>query len=124
MINANEIVSVTKADLLSLYSTILLQASGNSGLAKLVVADGIAKLATNNGIVLADIPVDQVDFDVTTSSVSAGTVYFMAGNGYKGVSKDGTLVTAGDGSVAVVADGSLYKAVLSSGTVTVTRVGF
>ena len=124
MINANQIVPVTKTDLISLYGLILLQASGNSSLAKLAVSGGVAKLTTNSGIVIADLPVDQVDFDMTTSSVSAGTVYFVAGAGYKGVSKDGTLVTPGDGSATVEDDGTLYKAVLSSGTVTVTKAGF
>ena len=39
MINTNRIVPVTKVDLISLYGLILLQASGNSSLAKLASND-------------------------------------------------------------------------------------
>lgn len=126
MINSNRIVPVTKTDLLSLYSTILLQASGNSGLVKLVSNDvaGDYTIKTNNAIAIADQPVVSCDIDATTSSVSACTLFFMAADGYTGFSIDGVAEEPADGSVDVVADGSLYKAVLASGDITITKVGF
>lgn len=126
MINSNRIVPVTKTDLISLYGVILMQASGNSGLAKLVSTDiaGDYQIKTNNGVLLADQPVVSCDIDATASSVSACTLYFMADPAFTGFTIDGVAETPADGSVDVVADGSLYKAVLASGDITITKVGF
>lgn len=126
MINSNRIVPVTKTDLLSLYSTILLQASGNSGLAKLASNDiaGNYQIKTNNGVLIADQPVVSCDIDATASSVSACTLFFMADPAFTGFTIDGVAETPADGSVDVVDDGSLYKAVLASGDITITKVGF
>lgn len=126
MINSDRIVPVTKTDLISLYSTILLQASGNSGLAKLTSTDiaGNYQIKTNNGVLIADQPVVSCDIDATTSSVSACTLYFMADPAFTGFTIDGVAEEAAAGSVDVVADGSLYKAVLASGDITITKVGF
>lgn len=126
MINANRIVPVEKTDLISLYSVILKQDSNNSGLAKLAAdtVDGQFQVKTNSAVLIADQPVKSVDFDTTASSVTAGTVYFVAAYDYVGFSIDGVAEEAADGSVDVVADGSLYKAVLATGAVTITRVGF
>ena len=126
MINSNRIVPVTKTDLISLYSVILVQASGNSSLAKLVSDDieGNYQIKTNSAVVIADQPVVSCDIDATASSVSACTLYFMADSAFKGFTIDGVAEELADGSVDVVADGTLYKAVLSSGDITVTKVGF
>lgn len=126
MINENRIVPVTKTDLLSLYSVILKQDSNNSGLAKLVSSDvvGNFEIKTNSAVLIADQPVVSCDIDATASSVSAATLFFVADNAFVGFSIDGVAVTPADGSAAVVADGSLYKAVLSSGAITITKVGF
>lgn len=124
MINENRIVPVVKIDLISLYGLILKQDSNNSGLAKLAAdtIDGDFQIKTNSAVLIADQPVKTIDFDSTTSSVSAGTVYFVAGYDYVGFTIDGVAVTpTGD----VVADGyTLYKAVLSSGAITITKAGF
>lgn len=126
MINSDRIVPVTKTDLISLYGVILMQASGNSGLAKLASTDiaGDYQIKTNNAVLLADQPVVSCDIDATASSVSACTLYFMADPAFAGFTIDGDAVEAAEGSVDVVADGSLYKAVLASGDITITRVGF
>lgn len=126
MINSDRIVPVTKTDLISLYSVILAQASGNSGLAKLVSSDiaGDYQIKTNNGVLIADQPVVSCDIDATTSSVSACTLFFMADPAFTGFTIDGVVEEAAEGSVDVVADGSLYKAVLASGDITITKVGF
>lgn len=127
MINMNRIVPVEKIDLISLYGLILLQASGNSGLAKLAAntIDGEFQVKTNSAVLIADQPVKTVDFDSTASSVSAGTVYFVPSFDYVGFTIDGVAETPASGSVDVVADGyTLYKAVLSSGDITITKAGF
>lgn len=125
MINSNRIVPVMATDLISLYSVILVQASGNSSLAKLASNDveGNYQIKTNSAVLLADQPVVSCDIDATASSVSACTLYFMADPAFKGFSIDGVAEELADGSVDVVADGTLYKAVLSSGDITVTKVG-
>lgn len=126
MINENRIVPVTKTDLLSLYSVILKQDSNNSGLAKLVSSDivGNFEIKTNSAVLIADQPVVSCDIDATASSVSAATLFFVADNAYAGFSIDGLAVTPAEGSAAVVADGSLYKAVLATGAITITKIGF
>ena len=126
MINSDRIVPVTKTDLISLYSVILMQASGNSGLVKLASNDiaGNYQITTNNAVAIADQPVVSCDIDATDSSVTACTLYFMADPAFTGFTIDGDAVEAAEGSVDVVADGSLYKAVLASGDITITKVGF
>ena len=117
MINANRIVPVMKTDLISLYSVILMQASGNSSLAKLEAdnVEGDFQIKTNSAVLIADQPVRSIDFDATASSVSAGTVYFVAAYDYEGFTIDGVAEEPADGSVDVEPDDStLYKAVLAS----------
>lgn len=126
MINSNRIVPVTKTDLISLYGLILKQNSSYGSLAKLVSDDivGNYQVKTNSAIVIADQPLVSCDIDATASSVSGCTVFFVADDGYKGFSIDGVAETPAGGSVDVVADGSLYSAVLSSGDITISKVGF
>ena len=126
MINNNRIVPVVKTDLISLYGLILKQNSSYGSLAKLASLDieGNYKVTTNSAIVICDQPAVSIDFDATASSVSAGTVFFVADNGFKGIAIDGTIVEPADGSADVVADGSLYAAALATGAVTISKVGF
>lgn len=127
MINQNRIVPIEKVDLISMYGLILQQNSSFSSLAKLAAAtiDGQFTVATNNAVVIADQPVKSVNIAATASSVSACTVFFVADYAYEGFSIDGVAEAPADGSVDVVADGhTLYKAVLSSGDITITKVGF
>ena len=127
MINNNRIVPIEKVDLLSMYGLILQQNSSFSALAKLAAdtIDGEFQVKTNSAVLICDQPVKSVDFDTTASSVTAGTVFFVADYAYEGFSIDGVAETPADGSVAVAADGhTLYKAVLSSGDITITKVGF
>lgn len=126
MINNDRIVPVTKTDLISLYGLILKQNASYGSLAKLASLDieGNYKVTTNSAVVICDQPAVSIDFDATASSVSAGTVFFVADNGFKGVAIDGAIVDPADGSVDVVADGSLYAAALATGAVTISKVGF
>ena len=118
MINTDRIVPVTTTDLLSLYSVILMQASANSAMTALQAddVDGDFTVAST-GIKLAAQPVKSVNF-----TANAGTLYFVAAYAYEGFKVNGAAVTP---TGTVVADGhTLYKAVLSSGAVTITQVGF
>lgn len=124
MINTDRIVPVTAVDLISLYGLILKQNSNNSGLVALDATNpGEFEVASTAGSVLiADEPVETVDF---ATGYSAGTVYFVPAYDYVGFSINGTAVTPESDSDDVVADGrTLYKAVLGSGEVTITQVGF
>lgn len=120
MINNDRIVPVQATDLISLYSAILVAA--NVSVSKLAADEmGVFQIKTNSATYLANEPAVTIDFDATTSSVSAGTVYFVPAYDYKGFTIDGAaVVPTGD----VVADGkSLYKAVLATGAITITKVG-
>lgn len=124
MINKDRIVPVQATDLLSLYGLILKMDSNNSTLAKLdaLDVDGNFKVTSGSAPLLCSQPAETIDIDATTSSVSACTVYFVPAYDYKGFTIDGSAVTP---TGSVDADGvTLYKAVLSSGSITITKVGF
>lgn len=121
MINNDRIVPITVVDLLSMYGLIL--AIGLDSAPTALAADDTAgdfTVSDNSATVLANEPVKTVNF---ASGVSAGTVYFVPAYNYEGFSIDGTATaTAG---ATVTADGrSLYSATLSSGTITIAKVGF
>lgn len=128
MINTDRIVPVEKIDLISLYGLILKQdTTNNSSLTKLAAKtiDGDFQITSGSAPLLADQPVKTFDIDATASSVSACTLYFVADYAFKGFTIDGVAAEAAAGSAEVVADGAtLYKAVLSSGSVTITKIGF
>ena len=125
MINSNRIVPVTATDLLSLYGVILKQdTTNNSSLAKLDALDtaGDFQIKSGSAPLLASEPVATCDIDATASSVSTCTFYFVPAYDYKGFSIDGVAVTP---TGTVEADGrTLYKAVLATGAITITKVGF
>lgn len=120
MINQDRIVPVTAIDLITLYGLIL-NVTVDGGVTALEAddTDGDFSQDTTAKVVIANEPVKTLDFG---SSVSTGTVYFVPAYDYVGFTKNGSAITAtGD----VEADGrTLYKAVLSSGSVTITNVGF
>ena len=124
MINKDRIVPVQATDLLSLYGLILKMDSNNSTLAKLdaLDVDGNFKVTSGSAPLLCSQPAETIDIDATASSVSSATIYFVPAYDYKGFSIDGSAVTP---TGSVDADGvTLYKAALSSGTITITKVGF
>lgn len=127
MINTNQIVPITATDLLTLLGTVM--AIGQESLAAVPTAlaplnvEGDYKVTTNSAVYLASAPLKSLDFDATTSSVSAGTVYFVPAYDYEGFKIDASAVTTAGAEVK--ADGcTLYKAVLSSSTITISKVGF
>jgi hypothetical protein len=124
MINKDRIVPVQATDLLSLYGLILKMDSNNSSLAKLdaLDVDGAFKVTSGSAPLLCSQPAETIDIDATASSVSAATIFFVPAYDYKGFTIDGSAVTP---TGSVDADGvTLYKAALSSGAITITKVGF
>ena len=120
MINADRIVPITQVDLISMYGLILLQASGNSSMAALQADTIDGQFSCGTGMHLAAQPVKSCDF-----TGASGTLYFVPDYAYEGFTKSGAAVTIADNDVVVEPDGhSLYKAVLASNTVTITKVGF
>ena len=126
MINKDRIVPVQATDLLSLYGLILKMDSNNATLAKLdaLDVDGNFKVTSGSAPLLCSQPVESIDIDATASSVSSATIYFVPAydDHYKGFTIDGSAVTP---TGSVDADGvTLYKAALSSGAITITKIGF
>ena len=127
MINKDRIVPIQAVDLISMYGLILLQDSSNSGLTALdaVDVDGNFEITDGSNPLIASEPVSTCDVDATGSSVSAFTMYFVPAYDYAGFTVDGAAATIADNGVTVDADGrTLYKAVLATGTITITKVGF
>lgn len=121
MINSNRIVPVLATDLLTLYGNIL--AIANVSVTALQ-ATGIGEMALDSGsgnFICAE-PLKDFAFG---SGVTSATVYFIPAYNYVGFKKDGATLTIADNDVVVEKDGStLYKAVLSTNTLTITKVGF
>ena len=122
MINTDRVVPVMATDLISLYAVILKQDSNNSGLVKLAAsAPGEFTQSTNSAVAIAAEPVTKLDF---AAAATAGTVYFVPSLDFKGFSLAG-VDTDYTGTIDENGIGSdLYKAVLSSGTITVSKIGF
>lgn len=119
MINTSRIVPVMATDLLTLYGIILKQDSDNSSLEVLAASEvGEFEVAAASKVYLANEPVKTLNFGEDATS---GTVYFVPALDYVGFSIAGTAATpTGD----VVADGNtLYKAVLATNAITITKVG-
>lgn len=120
MINKNRIIPITSVDYLTLIGTMLAIANVTYSVLAASTVDGEFTSGTNNVTVLCDQPVKSLNFG---SGVSAGTVYFVAGYNYEGIKVNGAAATIADGSVTVDKESFvLYKAVLSSGSVTITAV--
>lgn len=122
MINNSRVIPVTKSDLLSMIYLMFAVHTENATINGILAAadvEGSYTVSENNKVYVADAPVKTVNFAATAT---AGTVYFIPAYDYAGFKLAGAAtVTAG---ANVDADGvTLYKAVLSSGTVTISKVG-
>lgn len=125
MINNDRIVPVQKIDLLSLIGTVLTIAQVEFAvLAALDVEGDFSVTGTGAaGNKLANQPVKTLDF---ASGVTGGTVYFIPAYDFKTITVAGAAATIDDAGLDlddIQPDGvTLYKAVLSSGEVTITAV--
>ena len=121
MVNLKNIIPVVKMDLLSLIGTILTIANVSFAIAEASVS-GACDITGSGaaGNFLANAPVKTIDFK---SGVTGATVYFIPAYDYEGIKVAGAAATMASESVAVLADScNLYKAVLSSGEVTISAV--
>lgn len=125
MINNDRIVPITAVDLISMYGLVLAaSAAAASGTAptKLDAVDtaGDFSQTTNSATVICSEPVKSLNFG---ASVTAATVYFVPAYDYTGFTKTGATITKAGADVD--ADGrTLYKATLSTNTLTFAKVGF
>jgi len=118
MINDKRIVPVTKVDLLTLYGNIM-KLAGTTVAAVQASQPGVFVVSSGSGNVIAAEPIKSFDF---ASGVSSMTVYFVPAFDFEGFKVAGTAVEA---TGSVDADGAtLYTATLSSGAVTIAKVGF
>lgn len=117
MINTERIVPVTQIDLISLYGLILKLSQSTAPTALNATTVNGQFTVAEAGTYIASEPVQTLDF-----TAASGTVYFVPAYDYSGFTVNGAAVTpTGD----VLADArTLYKAVLGSGNVTITQVGF
>ena len=121
MVNNDRIVPVQKIDFLSLIGTILALHGTSYSVIQASDVDGTFAVTGSGaaGNKLAAQPLKSLDFK---SGVTSGTVYFVAAFDYEGFKVAGAAATMGAGAT-VKKDGiTLYKAVLSSSTVTITAV--
>jgi hypothetical protein len=121
MVNKDFIIPVQKTDLLSLYGTVLTIANVSFAIAAASVEGDVDITGTGAaGNFLANGPVKSIDFK---SGVTGGTVYFIPAYDYAGIKVAGAAATMASESVEVdAANVGLYKAVLSSGEVTISAV--
>ena len=121
MINNDRIVPIQKIDFLSMIGTILTLHGTSYAVLAASDVEGTFSVTGSGaaGNKLAAQPVKSLDF---ASGVTSGTVYFVAAYDYAGITVNGS-TSYGNDSATVKADGiTLYKAVLSSGDVTVTAI--
>lgn len=120
MINKDRIVPIEKIDLLTLIGTAM-ALDGTSY--AVIVGDTEGNFSVTGtgaaGNKLANQPVKSLDF---ASGVTSATIYFVAAYDYVGFTKNGAAVTYGEGATVKKDGVTLYKAVLSSSTVTITAV--
>lgn len=122
MINKDRIVPIQKMDLLTMIGTILaLHGTSYAVLAASTIEGAFSVTGSGAaGNKLANQPVKSIDF---ASGVTGGTVYFVAAYDYAGITVAGAAATMASGSETVKPDGvTVYKAVLSSGEVTITAI--
>lgn len=122
MINNDRIVPIQKMDLLTMIGTVLsIHGTSYNVLAASTVEGAFSVTGSGAaGNFLANQPVQTLDFP---SGVTGGTVYFVAAYDYAGITVAGAAATLAEGSATVNPDGvTVYKAVLSSGSVTITAV--
>ena len=116
MINAKKIIPVTKSDLLSILANACLMC-GKTVTAIAASAPGVFAISSNpsTDVALCNEPVKVFDF---ASGSSAATIYFVADYDYQGFKVAGTAVTT-SGADVDANSATLYKATLSSGSVTI-----
>lgn len=115
MVNNDRIVPITKIDYLSMIGTMLALASVSAATLASTDVEGDFSI-TETGTFLANQPVKTLDF---AGGVASGTVYFVAGYDFEGITVAGVAADIDDVKPDAV---TLYTAVLADGSVTVSAV--
>mgnify|MGYP003303473231 CR=1 FL=1 len=122
MINTNRVVPIQAVDLISMYGLILQQNNSTLAAVSSNTVEGDFNITSASTPLILNEPVNSVNI---ASGVSSATIYFVAGYNYQGFTVNNVAATVADNDVEVNPDGkTLYKAVLSTGTITITQVGF
>ena len=119
MINSHRIVPVQKTDLLSLYGTVLNLIGTSYTVLESPDIEGnfVCTASGAAGNKLCNQPVKTLDF---ASGTTSGTVYFIPAYDFAGFKIAGVAASA---TGTVNADGAtLYKAVLATSAITVTKL--
>lgn len=119
MINTQRIVPIQKVDFLTLIGTVMTLADISYSVLVSTDIEGDFTVTGSGSVgnLLANQPVETINF---ASGVTGATVYFVPAYDYSGMSINGTATTP---TGTVNPDGiTLYKAVLSGGSVTITAV--
>lgn len=125
MVNNDRIVPIQKIDLLSMYGTVLKLASVSATVlaANDINGDFSVTGTGSAGTFLANQPVKSLDF---ADGVTSGTMYFVAGYDFEGITVAGAAATIDDSGLAlddVKPDAvTLYTATLGSGKVTIAAI--
>lgn len=125
MINKDRIVPIQKTDYLSLIGTFMTIASVSFGVLNALDVEGTFEVTGSGaaGTKLCSEPVKTIDLK---SGVTGATVYFVASHDFAGIKVAGATPTFNSSYLDnddVLNDGvTLYKAVLDTGTVTLTAV--
>ena len=125
MVNTDRIVPIQKIDLLSMYGTILKLASVSATVLAAADINGDFSVTGTGaaGTFLANQPVKTLDF---AAGVTSGTVYFVAGYGFEGITVAGAEATIDDSGLDlddIKPDAvTLYTATLGSGEVTIAAI--
>ena len=120
MINKDRIVPIEKIDFLSMIGTVInLMGLSNFHVAATDTEGNLTVTGSGNvGTVLANQPITTADF---ATGVTAGVLYFVPDYKFSGFKVAGVAVAA-EGVTPDYKGVALYKATLSSGTVTVAAL--
>lgn len=125
MVSNDRIVPIVKIDRISLFGEMLAVANVSTALVAAANAEGdfsVTGTGSAGNKLLAE-PAKSIEL---ANAITGVTVYFVAGKQFKGITKNGSAVTLASASLAyadLACDGvTMYKAVLSSGEVTISAV--
>ncbi len=125
MVSKDRIVPVQKIDRISLFGEMLAVANVSATLVKASDPEGHFSVAGSGaaGNKLLNEPAIAIEL---ASGITGATVYFVPGIKFDGITKGGSAVTLASGSLGyadLACDGvTMYKAVLASGSVTISAI--
>lgn len=125
MVSKDRIVPIQKIDRISAFGEMLAVANVSTALVKASNPEGDFAITGSGsaGNKLCNEPARSIEL---ANGITGITVYFVSGAEFKGITKNGSAVTLASASLAyadLACDGvTMYKAVLSSGEVTISAI--